>query len=78
MFQEPAAAQQSGPAGLEAAALINGALGDGLMVAGEVCRLETEHHLLAAAASLAVALLAAAVAAHRVTAIDPAEGMRHV
>lgn len=63
---------------LAAAALINGALGDGLMVAGEVCRLETEHHLLAAAASLAVALLAAAVAAHRVTAIDPAEGMRHV
>lgn len=62
-----------------AAMAINRRLGFGIAVLDNdrLCRLEPIHFAVAGAASLLIALLAAAVAARRVTIIDPAEGMRH-
>ncbi len=46
------------------------------IAAGDISRLQPYHFVVAALASLAVALLAAAAAARRILGIDPAEGMR--
>ena len=62
---------------MAAAHELNGGLGRGFGLGGEVCRLEPEHHVVAGAATLLTALLAASVAARRATAVDPAEGIRH-
>jgi putative ABC transport system permease protein len=53
---------------------INKGLSGGFLIAGDVCRLELAHHLIAVSASVAVAIVASLIAARRVTAIDPAEG----
>ena len=53
---------------------INKGLSGGFLIAGDVCRLEFAHHLIAVSASVAVAIVASLIAARRVTAIDPAEG----
>ena len=62
-----------------AASAMNATLGIGVETAEaqQICRLYPWHFAAAAAASLSLALLAALVAARRVTLIDPAEGIRH-
>lgn len=62
---------------LAGSAVINAGLGDGLMVSGEVCRVEPLHLLAAFVVGLAVALAAAVAAAVRIASLDPAEGFQH-
>lgn len=61
-----------------AAMVINGVLDGGLMLAGQVCRLEWYHHVTGIVAVLLVALLASISSASQITRLKPAEGINHV